>query len=67
MLLGFFGAVTLTPLGEIMVITQEGGGTVILESTGYVRFRVKDGRVPVQVGRALFVPSQRGMTAFRLP
>lgn len=64
---GFSGALTVTPLGEVMAVTWAGRGTVILDPTGRVRFRIEDGGVPVRVGKALFVPSQHGLTTFRLP
>ena len=50
-----------------MAVTRAGGGTVILDSVGRVQFRIEDGRVPVRVSETLFVPSQQGLTAFRLP
>jgi len=64
---GFSGVLTLTPLGEVVAVTRAGGGTVVLSPAGQVRFRTETGGVPVRVGVTLFVPSQPGLTAFRLP
>lgn len=64
---GFTGTLTMTHLGDLLAVSRAGGGTVILDSAGRFRFRMEDGGMPVRVGKALFVPSQQGLTAFRLP
>jgi len=64
---GFSGALTLTPLGEVVAVTRAGGGAVILSPAGQVRLRTETGGVPVRIGMTLFVPPQRGLTAFHLP
>lgn len=63
---GFGGPLTLTPLGERMGVTWEGGGTVVLENTGRVKFRVEGGGRPAYLGSYVFVATQQGLLRFPL-
>lgn len=64
---GFRGTLSLTPLGDLMGVSREGGGTVILDAMGRVKFRVEDGGTPARLGQNLFVSNQKALFGFPLP